>query len=160
MPYNPDFKKLSGGEALIEIPDDILNSMSTTQKNCYKLVGGIKAGALPKEMQEMLCDLLNHARWNSTGERLVFLWTRKYGLTGHTLKVLELLVKFCIDYYFKIYLDIKVKHHLQDGHITFLHNKYSENPAKVCQRFYHFLRPNWCLVCPSTMYTCITLGKL
>ena len=115
MPYNPDFKKLSGGETLIEIPDDILNSMSTTQKNCYKLVGGINAGSLPEEMQEMLCDLLNHARWNSTGERLAFLWTRKHGLTGHNLKVLELLVKFCIEYYFKIYFDIKVKHCLQDG---------------------------------------------
>jgi hypothetical protein len=43
------------------------------------------------------------------------MWTRKHGFTAVNLKILELLVKFCLVYYFKLYFDIKVKHHLEDA---------------------------------------------
>jgi hypothetical protein len=46
---------------------------------------------------------------------LLFMWTRKHGLKGKDLKNLELLVKFCLQSYFKLYFDIKVKHHLIHG---------------------------------------------
>ena len=115
MPYNPEFKKLPGGEELIYLPDDVLKKMSTDQKMCYKLVEAVKAGVLPVELQEMLCGTLNHARWLTTAQRVVFLWTRQHGLRGHNFAVLELLVKFCLEYYFKIYFDLKVKHDLADA---------------------------------------------
>ena len=68
----------------------------------------MKDGVLPNE----LYGTLSHTIWTTIGQRQVFLWTRKHGLTGHNLKVLELIVKFCIQYY-KIYFDIKVKHYLE-----------------------------------------------
>ena len=115
MKYNPSFKAMPGGEPLIIIPQDVLDKMSTDQKTCYKLVNAIKAGNLPEKMQEMLCGKMSHARWLTTGQRIIFLWTRQHGLTGSDLKVLELLVKFCIEWYFKIYFDIKVKHLIVDA---------------------------------------------
>lgn len=45
----------------------------------------------------------------------MFMWTRKHGLTGKNLENLETLVKFCINFYFKLFFDIKVKHHLING---------------------------------------------
>ena len=42
------------------------------------------------------------------------MWTRKHGLTGNNLRVLESLVKFCLQFYFKIYSDIKIYHLIVD----------------------------------------------
>ena len=62
MPFNPNFKALPGGEDLISIPDQILKTMSTDQKTSYTLVQAVKKGILPKEMEEMLCGPICHAR--------------------------------------------------------------------------------------------------
>ena len=99
MEYNPSFKAMSGGEALTNIPEDILRNMSTNQKVCYKLVNGVKVGKLPPEMQDMLCGKISHAKWLTTGQGIIFLWTRKHGLRGIELKVLEMLVNFCLQRY-------------------------------------------------------------
>ena len=115
MEYDPGFKAMPKGEELIHIPDNILKSMSTDQKQCYKLVLAVKSGQLPEEQREMLCGPINHARWLTTAQRILFLWTRKHGLTSKPLKVLELLVKFCLEYYFKMYFDIKVKNSIVDA---------------------------------------------
>ena len=49
MEYNPNFKGIPEGEALISIPEEVLEKMSTDQKTCYKLVQAVKAGTLPPE---------------------------------------------------------------------------------------------------------------
>lgn len=133
MEYNPRFKAMPGGEALIEIPEAVVHAMSTDQKLSYKLVQGVKSGVLSPTLQEMTCGKLSHARWLTTGTRVVFLWTRKHGLTGSNLKVLEMLVKFCLEYYFKIYFDIKVKHLIEDApyHILTSLRILKKQPKKV-----------------------------
>ena len=115
MEYNPNFKGIPEGEALISIPEEVIEKMSTDQKTCYKLVQAVKAGTLPPEMQEMLCGVICHSRWHTTGERVIYLWTRKHGLSGANYKILEMLVKFCLQWYFKLYFDIKVKHLIEDA---------------------------------------------
>jgi hypothetical protein len=82
---------------------------------CYQLVMGVKAGCLPTSLQDLQCGSLCHARWLITAQRLVFMWTRKHMLSGQNLKVLRNLVKFCLEYYFKLYFDIKVKHDIVDA---------------------------------------------
>ena len=62
MPFNTNFKALPGGEDLISIPDQILKTMSTDQKTSYTLVQVVKKGILPKEMEELLCGPICHAR--------------------------------------------------------------------------------------------------
>ena len=62
MPFNTNFKALTGGEDLISIPDQILKTMSTDQKTSYTLVQAVKKGILPKEIEEMPCGLICHAR--------------------------------------------------------------------------------------------------
>ena len=43
------------------------------------------------------------------------MWTRKHSLSGKPLKILESLVKFCLQFYFKIYFDVKVRHLIVDA---------------------------------------------
>ena len=43
------------------------------------------------------------------------MWTRKHGLKGYPLKILRVLVKFCLTMYFKCFFDIKVRHLLVDA---------------------------------------------
>ena len=76
MQYDPGLRQMAGGEDLIYIREEVLDKMSTDQKTCYKLVQAVKAGALPVELQEMLCGPLCHARWLTTAQRLIFMWTR------------------------------------------------------------------------------------
>ena len=42
-------------------------------------------------------------------------------LTGEQLKILEVLVRFTIDVYFKMYYDIKVQHHIKDAPLHLVH---------------------------------------
>ncbi|KAG0716929.1 hypothetical protein GWK47_008481 [Chionoecetes opilio] len=57
-------------------------------------------------------------RWLTTAQSLVYMWTRKHGLTGKELITLEIPVKYCLQVYFKLYYDIKVHHRLEDGPST------------------------------------------
>ena len=115
MEYDPEFVALPGGEELIEIPDSVLVTMSTDQQMSYRLVKAVKSGVLPPELQEIQCGTISHARWLTTAQSLVFMWTRKHGLTGQDLTTLEVLAKYCIEMYFKMYFDIKIQHRLLDG---------------------------------------------
>ena len=94
MEYNPQFKVLPEGESFVDIPETILKSMSTDQKQTYKLCKAVKIGVLPPNLREIQCGPLSHARWLTTGMRIVFMWTRKHDLTDQNLKNLELLVLF------------------------------------------------------------------
>lgn len=75
--------------------------MSNDQKKCYKLVNAVKAPKLPMD----LLEITRGPNWRETYLPV------DHKLSSNNFKVLELLVKFCIQYYFNIYFDIKVKHH-------------------------------------------------
>ncbi|KAG0715548.1 hypothetical protein GWK47_011734 [Chionoecetes opilio] len=113
--YNAEFRGVLGGEDLTEIPEYILVNMSTDQQVTYQLVQAVKRGVLPSELQEIKCGKVSHSRWLTTAQSLVYMWTRKHGLTGKELNTLEILVKYCLQVYFKLYYDIKVHHRLEDG---------------------------------------------
>ena len=115
MKFNPNFKALPSKEKYICIPDDVVKDMSTDAQVCYRLCQAIKSGCLSPDLQEIKCGPLSHARWLTTGKRLVYMWTRDHGLTGKDLNVLKSLVMFCLEMYFKLYFDIKVKHQLVDA---------------------------------------------
>ncbi|KAG0698754.1 hypothetical protein GWK47_025973 [Chionoecetes opilio] len=72
-------------------------------------------------------------RWLTTAQSLVYMWTRKHGLTGKELNTLEILVKYCLQVYFKLYYDIRVHHRLEDGpkHILTQLRVMRSQPKKV-----------------------------
>ena len=89
--------------------------MSTDQKLSYKLCNGVRVGELPSNLREIQCGPLNHARWLTTGMRLLYLWTRKHNLKGKELEDLKLLVRYTLDCYFKVYFDIKAYDRIEDA---------------------------------------------
>ena len=115
MTNNSKFLPFPGCNDLLTIPEDIVQNMSTDAKLSYKLLQAIKERKLTPELQEIQCGPLCHSRWLTTGMRIIYLSTREHNLSGQDLKTLELLVNFCLKFYFKLYFDIKVKHKLQDG---------------------------------------------
>ena len=115
IPVNDNFMVISDGEDLIELPQDVISSLSTDQHNCYLLIKAIKSGHLDMKLKHRKCGSLNHARWLTTGQALMMLWIRYHGLQGETLDAFKLIIKFVLQSYFKLYFDIKVKHRLVDG---------------------------------------------
>ena len=115
MDYSPEFEALPGGEPFPDIPETVLKNMSTDQKLSYKLCICSKAGELPSNLREIQCGPLNHARWLTTGMRLLYLWTRKHDLKEKEFEDLRILVRFSLDCYFKVYFDIKTADRIEDA---------------------------------------------
>ena len=133
MAYNFDFRAIPWSKKIIYIPENVVNALSTDSQMCYKLVAAVKSGHLPNVMQEMHCGPLCYASWFTNVQRIFFLWTRKHGLTGENLKTHNLLVRFCLDFYLKLFFDIKVKHHIMDApyHILTELRILKKQPKKV-----------------------------
>ena len=133
LPINYTFKALPDGEDLIHLPEEIVQTLSTDQYNCYHLVKAIKSGYLSKELGNRKGGPISHSRWLTTGQALLLLWTRDHKLQGETLRKLELIVKFVIQSYFKLYFDIKVKNSLIDApkHILTAVKIFRTQPTEV-----------------------------
>ncbi|KAG7177255.1 hypothetical protein Hamer_G000527, partial [Homarus americanus] len=113
-PVSFNFKPVEGIEDIIELPVEIVKSLSTDQHSCYLLIKAIRSGSLSPELVGLKCGPLNHSSWFTTAQAILPLWMREHGLKGEVLRRLEVLVKFCLNFYFKMYY-IKVKHHLKFG---------------------------------------------
>ena len=92
MEYDPQFKALPKGEDFVDIPETIMNNISTDQKQSYKLCKAVKIGKLPPNFRGIQCGPLSHARWLTTGMRIGFMWRMKQDLNNKNLE--ELLVLF------------------------------------------------------------------
>ena len=114
LEINPNFKPVSG-EGLVLLPEDVVRGLSTDQHNCYRLMKAVMSGQMSKELAGLKCGSLNHARWLTTAEALLMLWTRKHGLEGEDLTRFESIINFVVNIYFRLYFDIKVKNSLVHG---------------------------------------------
>jgi hypothetical protein len=115
LPRNYNFAPYTDTDSLIKLPDDVINNLSTDQKNCYRLVEAIRTGDLTPELASITCGWLNSSRWLTTGEAILLLGMSEHNLEGENLRKLDVFVRFCIDVYFNLYFKIKVMHHLKHG---------------------------------------------
>ena len=124
---------LKSTSTLIQLPEDVITNLSTDQKNCYWLVQAINSGSISKELSNLKCGPLNHSRWLTTAEALLFLWISDHGLEGDVLIKFELIVGYLLDSYFKLYFDIKVMNSLIYGpqHILESIRIYRKQPKAV-----------------------------
>ena len=111
--FNFDPVKLE--EPIIELTEKVVNNMSTDQKNAYRKLHAVTSGNLSKELVATKCGNVCQSRWLTTGEALLMLLMCQHGLTGENYRKLRVLVTFCVNFYFKLYFDIKVEHHLRFG---------------------------------------------
>ena len=112
---NCNFTPFKDTASLVHLPDDIIDGLSTDQKTAYKHIQAVKSGILSKEVANLKTGELSTARWLTSGDALVTIWTSCHNLEGETLRKLEVLVRFCLEVYFILYFEIKVKHHISNG---------------------------------------------
>ncbi|KAG0727262.1 hypothetical protein GWK47_035023 [Chionoecetes opilio] len=110
---------------------NLLSSMNEMQYNAE--LRGVPGGEDLTEIPEYILVNMSTDRLLTTAQSLVYMWTRKHGLTGKELNTLEILVKYCLHVYFKLYYDIKVRHRLEDGpkHIPTQLRVMRSQPKKV-----------------------------
>ena len=78
------------------MPPEIVQTLSTDQKNSYNLIPPVKQGKLDDQLAKIICGELSSSRWCTTGEALLMLWMSDHGLTGETLRILEVFTIKCI----------------------------------------------------------------
>ena len=145
----------------MEIPEAVLSQMSTDQRTSYKLVQAVKVGCLPESLQYVKCGELSHARWLTTGQRTIFLWSRVHGLEKNDKKILELLARFFINFYFKLYFDIKVKHLLIDAprHILTSLRLLRAEPKSVSKVISPFIQSGAWNAHPENLLLCLLASQ-
>ena len=115
LPYNPNFTPLSCGEPLVSLPPKVLADLSWDQQYGYKMIQALEAGSVPHSLQIMVIGPLDHARWLTTANRFLDLWTRHHGLTGQDKENLRQICLFIVGVYYKQWFAIKRDHKLVDG---------------------------------------------
>ena len=115
LPYNPNFTPLSCGEPLVTLPPKVAADLSWDQQYGYKMIQALEAGSVPLSLQIMVIGPLDHARWLTTANRFLDLWTRQHGLTGQDLENLRQICLFILGVYYKQWFAIKRDHKLVDG---------------------------------------------
>ncbi|KAG0712866.1 hypothetical protein GWK47_017453 [Chionoecetes opilio] len=80
--------------------------------------------------------------WLTTAQSLVYIWAPKAWTDWQKLNTLEILVKYCLQVYFKLYYDIKVHHRLEGGpkHILTHLSVMRSRPKKVQKAVTFYVR--------------------
>jgi hypothetical protein len=121
LEIDPSFTKLSIGEPLISLSDNVVKDLSTDQAYGYRITQAIRTGELPIDLALLEIGPVSHSKWLTTANRLCRIWVSKHGLKGKTLNNLRLIVEFIVGVYYPCWFNIKVKHSWVEGpcHILF-----------------------------------------
>ena len=69
-------------EEIIELTDEVVNNLSTDQKNAYRRIKAVTSGILSKELSKIKCGTICQSRWGTTGESLMMILMSHHGLKG------------------------------------------------------------------------------
>ena len=100
---------------LIELKEEVRNSLSQDQKYLYDITCAIKSGIFPQNLKDRAIGVHDHARWLNLANRLCRAWCSEHTLPYTAAKNLELLVGFIVGVYSPLWFEIKVKHSWIEG---------------------------------------------
>ena len=66
MGYNPNFKAINIGPGLPDLPEAVVDDLSTDQQYGYNIVNAIREGKVPGELLMLAIGKVSHARWLTT----------------------------------------------------------------------------------------------
>ena len=113
LEYNPKFKAIQLGPGLPELPQKIIDDLSTDQQYGYNMVMSIRAGKVSLQILLLAIGKVSHARWLTTANRFLKLWVSKHNFKGKDLKNLETIVEFILAVYYPMWFAAKIEHHLE-----------------------------------------------
>lgn len=135
--YN-NFKAIPGFN--IDMPQEIINDLSTDQYYAYKMSKAVSSGNVDQELELLEVGPLVHSRWLTLACRILRLYVSK----RKPSKNLILLSKFVINVYMKSYFDIKRNYKITDGskNLFSLINRIKEFSKKIQDICFEVLNNN------------------
>ena len=109
------FPRITTGHPPIDLPEEVIQDLSTDQKYGYRMVLAIRSGCVPVDLANMDIGPVNHAHWLTTANRFLRMWVSKHGFRGKYLTNLKLIVQFIIGVYYPMWFEAKVKHSFIEG---------------------------------------------
>ena len=109
MKINYDFEAIDLGPGHIELPEDVLNDLSTDQKLLYDRATAVRTGKLSREVALKKGGSLVHSRWLTFASELLLLWMSHHNLSGALLDRLRTLVSYIVSIYVPQWFSIKVR---------------------------------------------------
>ena len=116
LELNPAFESIVTSEDLPPMPDEVAKNLSTDQKHSFKLWNAIRTGIVSVELDSLACGKIDHARWLTTANRFLVLWTKKHGFEEENLENLQTIVMWIVGSYFPMWFHMKIHHHWINGH--------------------------------------------
>ena len=99
LEVDPKFTKIDAGPPLIQLSQDVINSLSTDQSYAYKITEAIRTGQVPKTLANLQIGPVNHSRWLTSAYRMCRIWISKHGLSKKDVRKLKPIVGFIVGVY-------------------------------------------------------------
>ena len=115
MAFNPNFKTISPPIPLPEMPQEVINDLSTDQHYAYRICKMIATGEVDEDLLNMKVGIVCHSRWLTTACRFCRLYISKHKFTGEVLKKLNSIVTVCVWDYFPMWFFIKSQPRFTSG---------------------------------------------
>ena len=160
MAYYPDFRAIPGSKRIIFIPEKMVNRFA----DVLQAGAGCEVGT-PSQRNvgdalgpPMSCKVVDPCR-----ENIVLVDKEAWSNWGEP-QTHELLVRLCLDFYFKLFFDIKVKHHMVAApyHILTGLRILKKQPQKMKDAVIFYVRTGQCsgLVLLKAHHECLGLSLL
>ena len=121
LPVNWDFERVMIGDEPPQLPEDIVDDLSSDQLHAYKIWVALWTGKLSPDLANLKCGKLDHARWLTTANGFSLLWMRRHGLVGQDLANLRMIIEWIVGSYYPMWFRIKQQHHWINGPHHVLH---------------------------------------
>ena len=98
-----------------QLPEDIVNDLSSDQKFLYQITKAVRSGSAPQKLYGTKIGLMDHSRWVTLANRILRLYISDHSLTGLAMKNLETLVTFIVVHYAPMWFEIKCEPLYKNG---------------------------------------------
>ena len=117
LEFNDDFEAIPGTEdgALVELPEDVLNDLSSDQKLLYKLVKMVKSGVKIPNIELYEIGGISLARWLTHSIAIILIYCSKHGLEDEATRKLKLIVTHITNCYAPMWFKFKTYPLLTDA---------------------------------------------
>ena len=112
---NSNFKKISDGPGVCELPPDVVQDLSTDQRYAYRIAQVIRSGEIDWDLVYCQIGPVVHSRWLTTACRFCRLYISKHEFKGKDLTNLKLIVHWIVTVYLPTWFQIKCNPRLVDG---------------------------------------------
>ena len=107
LSWNENFTPIKDGPGLPDMPDHVVNDLSSDQKYLFFVAKSIQDGKIHPQIKTMKPGPISHSRWLTMACRLCTLYLSNHGFTGKAEENLFILVFYVVTNYVPSWFNIK-----------------------------------------------------